>query len=123
MVYDPTIKHWEIKDTFCFTAGCLRLNTIKLLNNKYETAIMRCDDGGRIFDAIIYFYNFNKDSNSASKFHENVKNKIYNLIDKIDTDDFEEIIKLIENNILELTRYTRSVPAIYPEDPFGVTYR
>ena len=123
MVYDPTIKHWEIKDVFCFNQHCLRLNTIKLLNNKYETAIMRCDNGGRIFDAIIYFYNFHKDDNAALKFHENVKGKISNLIDKVNTDDFEEIIKLINNNISELTRYTRSIPAIYPEDPFGVTYR
>jgi Zn-dependent M32 family carboxypeptidase len=123
MVYDPTIKHWEIKDVFCFNEHCLRLNTIKLLNNKYETAIMRCDSGGRIFDAIIYFYNFHQDSNSASQFHKNIKDKIASLMDKIDTNDFEEIIKLINNNISELNKYTRSVPAIYPEDPFGVTYR
>ena len=87
MVYDPTIKHWELRDVFCFNQHCLRLNTIKLLNNKYETAIMQCDNEARIFDAIIYFYNFHKDDNSALSFHENVKNKISNLIDKINTNN------------------------------------
>jgi hypothetical protein len=122
MVYDPTITHWELKTLLKFDDRIyFRLNTIKLINNKYETALLPSEHEGKISHLKILFYNLHSSEEEATSFHNEAAEHLAQLALKFD--NTMDVLQYIQENSPKLTRYYDSVDYSYPEDIFGETYR
>lgn len=122
-MHDPEIKHWEIKTLVSVGPRWFRVNTIKLLNGKFETAIVDCNHEGKMSSMNIYFYNSHKDDAEATNFNKVVSEKMQDLNNKYNFNEDLDILNTIEENVKELSRYTKSVFYEYPKDLFGEEYR
>ena len=122
MTHDSKITHWELKTLIKFgERHYFRLNTIKLINNKYETALLPSEREGKLTQLHILFYNFHKDELDATTFHNDAAEELKQIALRF-TDD-EDVVEYIKNNSTKITRYYDSVEYTYPEDIFGETYR
>jgi hypothetical protein len=124
MTHDPTIRHWQIKNFIEFpNKYYIGLLTIRLINNKYETTIIRSNDRNIIPDLYIHFLNVNLNEKDAVTLHDLVKDKLFMLSKTIVPLSFEDLLDKIESNIPEINRYKESVPYQYPDDHNGEGYR
>lgn len=120
---DPKIVHWELKHVSAFKDYIyFRVNTIRLINGKYETAVVPCDPEGKMMGLYIHFYNRHSTKDEAVEFHILAASRLDH-IGKTYTGPNEDIVDYINKNVEELTVYPYSVPYSYPEDIFGETYR
>jgi hypothetical protein len=123
MAYDDKVVHWELKDVINFNNKFFfRLNTIKLINNKYETALMPCDPLGKLTNLYIYFYNQHINQEDAEDFHKQALFQLQELT-KNTSEEVKDLIYHIDENVTLLHMYRESVPYSYPEDILGETYR
>lgn len=124
MAHDDTIKHWELKDIFLFKPNHrMKLATIKLINNKYETAIVECDHEGKTLNFYIHFLNsYDYTEPMAKKFHQFIARRLQDLSESFDSPSIDDLFDTIEKEIPQIKRYRNSVPYEYPEDLYGKTY-
>lgn len=123
-MHDNNVEYWEIKSLSHVAAFWFRVNTIKLPNNKYETAVFRSNPEGMICDMYIHFYNTHKTEEEAVEFNKTVLDKMNTMVTYQHMgNDFEAVLDKITADVPELSRYKRSVPYEYPTDIFGETYR
>lgn len=122
-MYDSSIQHWEIKSNVVVGHKYFRVNTIQLLNGKYETAVMPSNEHNMVLELAIYFYNQHATDVEAIEFNRSVTEKMNELNKKYVLDNNSDILSIIEENIKELNRYNKSVAYQYPEDLFGEKYQ
>ena len=123
MSYDIKVSHWELRSVIGFNNKFyFRVNTIKLINNKYETAVMPCDPNGKLTDLYIYFYNTHTTQDEAADFHVEVATLLEELA-KSTSEEVEDLVQYIDTNMRILTRYKESVHYSYPEDILGESHR
>lgn len=124
MTHDPTVRHWQIKNFVRFPNNIhVGLFTIKLINNKYETTIIKSNERNIIPELAIYFLNVNLKEEDAISLHDIVKDKLYMLSRTTNPQSFDEVLDIIESNIPEINKYDKSVPYQYPDDHNGEGYR
>ena len=122
-MHDDSIKHWERKSLITLGKMHFRLNTIRLINGKFETAFIESTPALQIANQYIHFYNFHKSEKEAVEFHDAMNFKINELNRTRQFSSLEDVLDTISVEVPEMNRYTRSVPYSYPEDLFGETYR
>lgn len=122
-MHDDRVKHWERKSLISLGGMYFRLNTIRLVNGKFETAFLDSNPDLMIASQYIYFYNFHKTEQEATDFHFAMAFKINELNRFNHFSDLKDVLETISKEVPEMTRYTNSVPYSYPEDIFGETYR
>jgi len=99
-----------------------RLNTIKLINNKYETALLPSEHEGKLTKLKILFYNLHSSENDAIKFHNAAAEGLAEIALNFDSQN-ADVVQYIREKSPMLTPYYESVEYSYPEDIFGETYR
>jgi hypothetical protein len=75
-MHDDTIKHWELKSLIVLGNLYFRLNTIRLINGKFETSFMDSAPNLMIASQYIHFYNFHTTEEEAVLFNTNVAFKV-----------------------------------------------
>lgn len=118
MAHDYSIKHFDIRDVVFFKPNLwVGVFTIKLVNNKYETVIVKSNEKKNYGSLHIYFLNVTiKDESAAIDFHNFVKDRLSEISKDYNNPNFNYLLDYIENNIPEVNRYRNSVDYEYPKD-------
>jgi hypothetical protein len=118
MAHDYNIKHFDIRDIIFFKPNLwIGVFTIKLVNNKYETVVVRSNEKKNYASLHIYFLNVHvKNELAAINFHNFTKNRLSEISKDFNNPNFNELLDYIEKNIPELNRYRNSVDYEYPKD-------
>ena len=118
MAHDYDIKHFGMRDAVLFKPHTwLGLFTIKLVNNKYETVIVRSSENATYSGLYIHFLNVHvNDEQAAIDFHNFSLKRLKEIAETFEDPNYYAAIDYIEKNIPELTRYHNSVPYEYPSD-------
>jgi hypothetical protein len=118
MAHDYGIKHFDMRDAVFFKPNYwIGLFTIRLVNDKYETVIVKSNEKCAYASLYIHFLNIHvKDREAASSFHNFVKGRLEDISKDFENDNYNLLLNYIEENIPELNRYTKSVPYEYPKD-------